>query len=125
VFSTSSHGVEGSSSVIPGIATTSSSAVGTATLDPSATEALSSAGALQTSIDALIEQLRRREQEQETEDEPDTPLAWVWAFFAKLRPKPGDDDDDAATCLPHNIITALFRATRCIADTLQTIKAHI
>jgi hypothetical protein len=44
-------------------------ASGTATLDSSATEALSSARALQTYIDSLLKLLRGRKQEQKTENE--------------------------------------------------------
>jgi hypothetical protein len=48
---------------------TSFGALGTATLDSSATEALTSARALQTYIDGLIELLKGRKQEQKTENE--------------------------------------------------------
>jgi hypothetical protein len=48
---------------------TSFRASGTATLDSSATEALSSARALQTYINSCIELLRGKKQEQKTESE--------------------------------------------------------
>jgi hypothetical protein len=88
VFSASSCTIEEGLSITSGKVATSFAASEPATLDPSATEALTSAGALQTYIDGLIELQKGRKQEQKTESKlNDTLIALstasvctCWAF---------------------------------------------
>jgi hypothetical protein len=69
VSSTSSYSIEEGLSITSGEAATSFGASETATLDPSVTEALTGARALQTYIDGLIELVRGRKQGQKIENE--------------------------------------------------------